>query len=312
MKTLPEAFICKNREEWLKARRSGIGASDAAAILGHSRWRSPLDLFCDKIGLAKPETETPEWIEWGNILEPVIAEKYSERTGFYLDDPGRYTIQRSKDFGYLLVTVDRFIVGQRNDKDSDVVFGTDDRGILECKNVAGFKEDEWEDELPIEYQIQMQHAFIVTGLKWGVFAVLFGGHKLEWFPVKRNDRFCAYLLEQETEFWRRVTENDPPLADGSNSSKEALKRLYPNEKGTSVTLPAELAALDVRLEGTKKAIKRLQAKEAEISNLLKQQIGDNTFGRIPGHTHYYSLKTTERGAYSVEPTSFRQLRRHKN
>jgi putative phage-type endonuclease len=310
MKTLPEAFICSNREEWLQARRSGIGASDAAAILGHSRWRSPLDLFCDKIGLAKPESEIPEWIEWGNTLEPIIAEKFSERAGYYLDDPGRFTIQRSKSHPFLLVTLDRFIVGQRNGTDNDIIFAEEDRGICEIKNVAGFKEDEWEDELPIEYQIQMQHGFLVTGLKWGVFPVLFGGHKLEWFPVKRNDRFCAYLLEQETEFWRRIVENDPPLADGSNSSKEALKRLYPNDKGSTVTLPAELSALDIRLQGTKKAIKRLEAKEAELENLLKQQIGDNTFAVIPGHCKY-SYKTSDRSGYTVEPTTYRQLRRLK-
>lgn len=32
-----------DRTEWLKARRSGIGGSDIAAILGLSPWATPLD-----------------------------------------------------------------------------------------------------------------------------------------------------------------------------------------------------------------------------------------------------------------------------
>lgn len=47
------------REAWLDRRRAGIGGSDVAALLGLSRWKTPLDVFLDKAGRsrrASPET----------------------------------------------------------------------------------------------------------------------------------------------------------------------------------------------------------------------------------------------------------------
>ena len=45
------------REEWLSARRTGIGGSDIAAILGLSPWRTPLDVYRDKVdGEDQPQT----------------------------------------------------------------------------------------------------------------------------------------------------------------------------------------------------------------------------------------------------------------
>ena len=43
-------FDSKNatREEWLKARKLGLGGSDMAAVLGLSPWRSPIDVWLDK------------------------------------------------------------------------------------------------------------------------------------------------------------------------------------------------------------------------------------------------------------------------
>ena len=40
-----------NREEWLQARRRGIGGSDAAAVLGLSPWKSNVRLWEEKTGL---------------------------------------------------------------------------------------------------------------------------------------------------------------------------------------------------------------------------------------------------------------------
>ena len=43
-----------SHEEWLALRRKGIGGSDHAAIVGLDRYRSPFDVYADKLGL-KPE-----------------------------------------------------------------------------------------------------------------------------------------------------------------------------------------------------------------------------------------------------------------
>lgn len=44
----------ENHAEWISARVSGIGGSDAAAILGKSPFKSNVQLWEEKTGLTKP------------------------------------------------------------------------------------------------------------------------------------------------------------------------------------------------------------------------------------------------------------------
>lgn len=50
------------REQWLELRKKGIGGSEAGAIMGLNKWKTPLEIFLDK-------TE-------GSI--PDIADKYTK------------------------------------------------------------------------------------------------------------------------------------------------------------------------------------------------------------------------------------------
>ncbi len=53
-----------SREEWLELRRNSIGGSDSAAACGMSPWKSPLELYCDKMGMI-PDKETNESMRRG-------------------------------------------------------------------------------------------------------------------------------------------------------------------------------------------------------------------------------------------------------
>ena len=63
------------REEWLDARRNGIGGSDASAILGINPSSSPLKVYLDKIGKGE-EPETTEAMRQGTDLEAYVAERF--------------------------------------------------------------------------------------------------------------------------------------------------------------------------------------------------------------------------------------------
>ena len=41
-------------EDWLELRRNGIGGSDAAAVCGVSRYKSPVELWMEKTDRIKP------------------------------------------------------------------------------------------------------------------------------------------------------------------------------------------------------------------------------------------------------------------
>lgn len=78
----PQVIICKDRAEWLEARKDGLGASDAAALLGLSPWKTNVQLWEEKCGLVIPEDigDKP-YVRYGNDAEPLL------RSFFALDHP---------------------------------------------------------------------------------------------------------------------------------------------------------------------------------------------------------------------------------
>lgn len=78
----PLVIVCKDRAEWLEARRDGLGASDAAAVLGISPWKTNVQLWEEKCRLVQPEDigDKPA-VQYGNDAEPLL------RQFFALDHP---------------------------------------------------------------------------------------------------------------------------------------------------------------------------------------------------------------------------------
>ena len=73
MKTVTYA----NRSEWLEARRGGIGGSDAATLLGVSKFSSPYKLWAEKTGRDIGDFDNP-YMRRGRALEPVIADLFDK------------------------------------------------------------------------------------------------------------------------------------------------------------------------------------------------------------------------------------------
>ncbi|MBR3747469.1 MAG: YqaJ viral recombinase family protein, partial [Selenomonadaceae bacterium] len=67
-------------EQWLVARRKGVGGSDSAAVCGLSRYSSPLEVWLQKTG-RKPATPDNEAMYFGHLLEPIVREEFARRTG---------------------------------------------------------------------------------------------------------------------------------------------------------------------------------------------------------------------------------------
>lgn len=289
------------REQWLANRANGIGGSEAAAVLGLHPWMSPLALYCEKIGLTGPKDADSEAVEWGRILEPVIADQFVEKTGRQLVDPGPWHSWRNNHYPFMQVTVDRLIVP----------IGEEGNGDLSIKTASAYKHEDWKDEeIPLPYQIQLQYELLTTGMQWGAFAALIGGQRLELRPnITRNERFCACLLEKVEEFWDRIKRGDPPDPDGSASTTETLKRLYPKDNGEAIALPGEAMEWDERRAKLKAEIKEREAAVDEIDNRIKFTIGDAAFGLLPGGQGRYSYKSVPKAGYTVQPSESRQLRR---
>lgn len=237
-------------------------------------------------------------MEWGNRLEQVIAEKYGEETGRKTRDPGRFMLLRSREYPFLVASIDRWIaLAERKTS-----------GILEIKTAHPAKAKEWEKEPPLDYQVQLAHQFAVTGAKWGSLAVLIGGQKFRWADVERNDEFIVAYLKQANAFWGMVAAKTPPEPDAHPATARALQLLYPQPLVEAVALPAEAAEWDAQLQEIKNSTKLLGEKKAELENKLKAAIGEAERGVLPDGTAY-NWKLVEKKEHMVGPANYRHLTR---
>jgi putative phage-type endonuclease len=297
--------VCPDEASWLEARRNGIGASEASAVLGENPYQSALSLYCLKLGITEPDDLSKnEAVEWGKKLEDLVAKKYIEETGRTLVDLGRNTLLSHPTAPFMLATLDRIIPSAEDQCDQGP-------GVLEIKTTGAHHADDWAEGVPRLAWIQVQHQLAVTGFRWASLAVLLGGQKFRWMDVYRDDAFISEMLEAEAEFWTRVTNEDPPEPDGTEASKRTLAKLYPSEEpGKVIDLAGECIAWDIRLEDLKGKLKAVESEKLELENKLRAALGDAVQGVLPNGVGY-TLKSQSMPERVLPACTFRVLRRQK-
>jgi putative phage-type endonuclease len=138
--------------KWLGVRRNGIGSSDAAAAVGLSTYKSPLEPWIEETGRTLAREERPGQDDpryWGTLLEPMVAAAYQARTGHKVRKLN--AVLQYPTFPYLLANIDREIIGVPG------------MLVLECKTAGEFGSRLWKDGVPEYVQLQVQHQLAVTG-----------------------------------------------------------------------------------------------------------------------------------------------------
>lgn len=181
-------------------------------------------------------------------------------------------------------------------------------GVVEIKNAGFFKREDWRDEPPLAFQVQVQHQMAVTGAQWGSVAALVGGVEFFWTDIPRHNGFIEKLLQACGEFWERVQAGTPPAADGSESTRQLLKELYPRDTGEVIALPAPFISVDEELTRLKKQAKALAQRRATLEAELKLAIGAATAATLDNGT-VYTYKTQGRREFVTPASEFRVLRR---
>lgn len=267
MKRVMQALILAdktklNDDEWKALRRTGIGGSDAAAIVGMNPYATPFSLYADKLGLT-PEKEDSEAMRLGRDLEEYVARRFRE------DNPGKRTKEsrfmlRHPKYPWMLANVDRLIIGEQ--------------AGLECKttsvlNLRSFKNGEY----PEQYYAQCVHYMAVTGAKRWYLEVLVLGNGSRTFVIERDEDEISALISQEQAFWENnVSKQIPPAADGKSATKTALSQVYTNPNETEI----EIRERDVvqNLMALKAEAKALDEQITRCENIIKAELGDSAYG----------------------------------
>jgi putative phage-type endonuclease len=242
-------------EQWLQERRSGIGGSDAAAILGLSKWKTPLEVYMEKRGELAPRPDN-ESMRWGRVLEPVIRQQYAERTGRVVRVPD-YIVYH-QDHSFMLANLDGV---------------TDDRRVVEIKTARTSQGwgDPGTDEVPQEYLLQVQHYMAVTGFGVADVAVLIGGSDFRVYEVPADRELQEMLIESEAEFWHRVEQGIPPEPV---SYADMQARFGRSSRGGSVEATDEVLDAVARLIAIKAQMTRLEGDEEAAKAIIMKALGE--------------------------------------
>lgn len=260
-----------SRDLWHWWRKQGIGGSDISAILGFNNYKNEVSVWLEKTGQIDPVEENFK-MKMGNMLEPIVADLFAEEHPELKIKRNHFLLQHSK-IDCMTANIDR-----------EIICPVRGRGILEIKTTGEFSKKEWTSEtVPDMYMFQIQHYFAVTGYKFGYFAVLIGGNtEYKSYLVERDDGIIAFIEAQAVQFWDKVVNNEMPVLDGSEASREALSVIYPHEnaKAETIELPFHLMAMMEELQEIKKKETELDERKRFLQAQIITDLGNNTIGRV--------------------------------
>lgn len=268
-------------EEWLKFRKMGIGGSDASVVCGINRYKSPIELWMEKLNNFSPQ-EAGESAYWGTQLESLVREEFTKRTNIEVSLVKQ--LLQGEEHPFMLANLDGVC--------SDPIYGD---CIFEAKTASAFKANEWEDAIPDEYMLQVQHYIAVTGYKAAYIAVLIGGNTFRWRLVERDEELISMLIELEERFWGYVQNGTPPPIDGSDACAKYLAEKYSESiVKPTIELPFEAEKLLKDYNAACEKLSALTEEKQLAENKLKQLLGNNEVGAIGGNIVSWKSISQER------------------
>jgi putative phage-type endonuclease len=265
-----------DRSDWLDWRRSGIGASDVAGILGISPWSSPYSVWADKVGIT-PDDDPTEAMEMGLALEPAINELFHRRTGLYV--AGEQTRAVHPDLPWALATLDGQVMQY---PPHFAQYNPIPLGNLEAKTTSD-SPAKWEEAIPDMYAAQIQWQMFVTGAQRTWVAAIHAsfGLKFRVYEVERDDHDIEFIVNRVTEFWHNhVIAGVAPDTDATVATAEALRHL-PVEPGKTIDLD-DLQGHFLELRSLKDELKATNDLISFHENAIKAAMGDATDAYIDG------------------------------
>jgi putative phage-type endonuclease len=244
----------------LATRRTGLGSSDVAGVVGVSTYSTPFTVWLSKVeGIDAPETDA---MELGHRLEPVVLSLYNDRVAPALAW-GQTLVH--PQYPWALATPD----------------GRTANGscIVECKAPGYHARDAWgesgTDHLPDEYIVQCQWQMFVTGIRECHVAALIGGQDFRWYALRYDADLAAILLTECERFWReRVEAKSMPPVDGGERARAHLNARHARERAPMREWTPEALGLATDLAEARAGERTARARGDLAANRLRALIGD--------------------------------------
>lgn len=283
-----------NRAQWLEERKSRLGATDVSAVLGINPYRTAYEVWLDKRGQLEA-WEGNDATYLGSLLEPAILDEAERRWG----EIERNVVSKH-DKAPIAATLDGWLV------EAEEVVEIKTAGLTNEFAELGHWGESATDQIPDWYLLQVQTQLLCTGADWCRMLALISGRGLVYYCIQRDDKVGNVIEAECSKWWQKHIIDGIEPDRTPAPSIEILKRIrrvpdtvceFSNDELSTVEL------WEVAKQEASAAKKQADALQAAVL----QALGTNEGAILPdGRTLTY-LETHRKG-YTVEPTSYRQLK----
>lgn len=225
----------QNTDEWLNWRRQGIGASDVPIIMNVSPYKTPLQLWEEKMGLRESQG-APNFIQQkGHELEVIARNKFEIETGKTWEPA---LVEHAK-FPHFRASLD----GINAEKNT----------VWECKFVGQEIFDQVQNDgmIPEHYWPQVQWQLFVTGAEMAVFYVIKETHEVAKTVVTPDIEYIKKMVRTVSKFWKMIQDGEVPKP----SDRDTLEIIRPDLK-EKVSLLSDKKKQLVQLSGQIKELEK--------------------------------------------------------
>lgn len=273
-----ECMTITSEESWLEKRHEVITSTEVAALYGLSPYMTRLELFYNKTETMK-KIEATERMQWGNRLEPVIAQAVAEKEG--------WAIKKS----------DVFVWDGEQKIGASFDYFTEDGRILEIKNVSDIAFRKWmntdkEISPPFHIMLQVQTQLMFGLADKAVIGVLVGGNTLHVIHVKKDEEIQNDIVRKVAEFWDDVKNENPPSIDWEADLTFVKKRLDSVEPdGTVMTANQEINTLLSEYSFIMTQKEKIDKEVEKIKTKLMLFAGESS--KVIGTSHIISMSMVQ-------------------
>ena len=245
-------------------RTKYIGGSDIGAILGLSRFRSPLEVWMEKTGKETKKLDSLP-LRFGSFAEEFVASEYARATGFKLIHDESIYIH--PEHAFMSAHMDRFVLDGR---------ASSPTRILECKTAHPFSSGEWgeigSDEVPMSYLCQCIWYMAITDINQVDLAVLFGNSDFRIYAMNRDLGLENTILQKASLFWNDyVLKDTPPPAQSEADCQTLFSKGDPKK---SLEAQSETLELTKRVALLNSEISTREDAISSIKQAIMNQMGE--------------------------------------
>ena len=291
----------KAYDEWIAFRSRGLGASEIGTLMGVNSWKSPAELYYQKIGLIPQKVEPNIPMFMGTILEKTVAEIFEYWDGDdqsmlnnyeagtkvrTLYEPVGYVV--NPEYPHLFFSPDRLQIKSSNLRIRNGRINLDNvEAIVEIKTISGWSSKQWTGGVPPSYYLQLQTYLMGLGIDMGWLVALEDGRNLKVHQFERDQEMIDMIARVTAEFWARVeagrlaleTDEDyeqyAPPPDGTEAYAEFLNEKYKNPEEVSIASNPEIDERIRQYKQKNEEISQLEEQKREASNFIKDFMGNN-------------------------------------